>query len=346
MKRLLTLLLALALSTSLSACGGAPAGSAPGAVSGSASAAQSAAGSAPASTGVSVRLGGLKGPTSMGLVKLLDDGAQGLAANVYDFQMAGSADELTPLLIKGELDILAAPVNLAAVLYGKTQGGVELLAVNTLGVLYLVENGETISGWADLKEKTILATGKGSAPEYTLRYLLKQNGLDPDTDVTIEWKSEPSEAVALLAAGQAAVAMLPQPYVAAAQSKLPSLRTALDLTKEWDALGNGSRLVTAGLIARTEFVQAHPEAVEAFLKEYAASAAYVNGSVSQAAQLVEKYGIVQAAVAEKAIPACNIVCLTGPEMRSAAEGYLQVLYDSNPKSVGGALPGDGFYYGA
>ena len=273
---------------------------------------------------VTVRLGGLKGPTSMGMVKLLSDNDAGKTTNHYEFSMAGSADELTP---------------------NNSDGAVQLLAVNTLGVIYLVEKGgQTVTDWNSLKGQTIYATGKGSTPEYALNYLLEENGLDPAADVTIEWKSEPSEIVAQMAAEDHVIAMLPQPFVTVAQSKFDDLTIRLDLTKEWDALDNGSQLNTAGLVVRTEFAKEHPEAVAAFLKEYAASTQYVNENVSEAAQLVAQYDIVEAAVAEKAIPYCNIVCITGEEMKSSVQGYFQVLFDQNPQSVGGALPGDDFYY--
>ena len=281
----------------------------------------------------------------MGMVKLLADNDAGTTTNSYEFTMAGSADELTPKLLQGELDILAVPVNLGSVLYNNSEGSVQLLAVNTLGVIYLVEKGgQTVTDWASLKGQTIYATGKGSTPEYALNYLLEKNGLDPAADVTIEWKSEPAEIVAQMAAQDHVIALMPQPFVTVAQSKFSDLTVALDLTAEWDKLDNGSQLITAGLVVRKEFAEAHPQAVADFLKEYAASTAYVNENVTEAAQLVEQYDIVEAAVAEKAIPACNIVCITGQEMMTSVQGYLQVLFDQNPQAVGGSLPGDDFYY--
>ena len=193
----------------------------------------------------------LKGPTAMGLVKLMKDSESGeTTGNEYTFTLAGSADEVTPALLKGELDMACVPANLAAVLYNKTEGEIEVLAVNTLGVLYIVENGESVHSMADLKGKTIVAAGKGSTPEYALRYLLTENGIDPDNDVTIDWKSEHSECVAALASGQASVALLPQPFVTVAQSKIEGLRMALDLNAEWDALDNGSALITGVIVAR------------------------------------------------------------------------------------------------
>ena len=293
---------------------------------------------------VTIRIGGLKGPTSMGLVKVMEDDETGASANDYEFTIAGSADEVTPKLIQGELDIAAVPANLASVLYNNTEGAVQLLAINTLGVIYIVEQGETISSIADLAGKTIYATGKGSTPEYALRYILSENGIDPDTDVTIEWKSEPTEVVATLSSMEGGVAMLPQPYVTVAQGSVEGLRIALDLTEEWDALDNGSMLLTGVLLVRKDFAEAHPQAVADFLTEYEASTTYVNENNADAAQLIEKFDIVKADVAEKALPYCNITYIAGTDMKEPMDGYLQVLFDQNPESVGGTLPGDDFYY--
>ena len=302
------------------------------------------------------RIAALKGPTAMGLVELMSlsdtanemmEGKENVVStgNTYEFTLAGSADEVTPALIKGDLDMACVPANLAAVLYGKTNGAVEVLAVNTLGVLYIVENGGTVQSMADLKGQTIVAAGKGSTPEYALRYLLTENGIDPDKDVTIDWKSEHSECVAALASGQATIALLPQPFVTVAQNKIEGLRMALDLTAEWDKLDNGSGLITGVIVARRDVVEANPGAVDSFLQNYAASVEGVNGNTAEAAALVGEYGIVDAAVAEKAMPYCNIVCITGSEMKDKLSGYLQVLADAEPSSVGGTLPGDDFYYG-
>lgn len=294
---------------------------------------------------VTLRLGGLKGATSIGMVKLLDDAEKGETSVNYDFTMAAAADELAPLMIQGKMDVLAVPANLASVLYNKTQGKVQFAAVNTLGVVYVVEKGgETIQSVSDLKGKTIYATGKGTTPEYALRYLLSMHGLNMDTDVTMEWKSEPTETVAAMKMQENAVAMIPQPFVTVAQGQVENLRVALNLTKEWEALDNGSMFITAGLIVRKEFAEKNPDVFAAFLEEYKASTEYVNQNPAEAAQLVEKYGIVKAAVAEKAIPHCNITYIDGEEMKTALSGYLQVLFDMNPASVGGTLPGEDFYY--
>ena len=344
-RTLLSLSLALLLLLSLAACGRGP--DAPSAVPETA-APEPADPDGTADEVYPLRVGALKGPTAMGLVEMME--RRGPAASIYlwDFDLAGSADELTPKLIKGDLDIACVPANLAAVLYQKTEGQVVTLAVNTLGVLYIVENGgETIRSIADLAGRTIVAAGKGSTPEFGFRYLLEQNGLDPDRDVSIDWKSEHAECVAALAAGTADIALLPQPFVTVAQGKLETLRVALDLTAEWDALAGGSAMITGVAVARRELVEERPELVDVFLREYAISVDWVNENPAEAAELVAANGIIESpAVAEKALPKCNIVCLTGQEMYEKLSGYLRVLAEANPEAVGGELPRDDFYYGA
>ena len=295
-----------------------------------------------------VRLGAMTGPTGMGMVKVFRDADNSESRNPYTYSIMGAADELTPLVLQGELDIVSVPANLASTLYNKTEGGVRVLAVNVLGVLYIGEfNTEELNSVADLKGKTIYATGKGSTPEYFLRYILTQNAIDPDNDVTIEWKSEPSEVVALLNAEQKGIAMLPQPYVTAAATQLgEGFRVAISLSDEWAALDNGTLCTTAVVMARTAFVEENPQAVETFLEEFAASAQWVNENVADAAALCGEYEIIKAPIAQKAIPNCNIVCITGSEMKDALSGCLQVIFDQNPKAVGGQLPADDFYYGA
>lgn len=293
-----------------------------------------------------IRIAGLKGPTSMGMVKLMEDASADKTENNYQFAVYGTADEVTPKLIQGELDMAAIPANLASVLYNNTDGAIQILAVNTLGVIYITELGDTVQSIADLKGKTLYATGKGSSPEYALRYLLSENGIDPDKDLTIEWKSEATEIVALLSETGSGIAMLPQPYVFVAKGSVPELRVAIDLNQAWADLNNGSLMVTGVMVARKDFIEKNPAAVKAFLKEYKASTEYVNANVVEAAALIEKFDIFKAAVAEKALPYCNITYIDGPEMQTAMEGYLNVLFEQNPKSVGGKLPDDGFYYKA
>lgn len=354
MRRLAAAAALLVMLLSLAGCGntpvsssGAPAPSAsvpePSKPEGGAASAEASASAEPAS----YRIAALKGPTAMGLVWLMDKADKGQPAlNDYTFTLAASADEITPALLQGDLDMACVPANLAAVLYNKSGGQIVTLAVNTLGVLYIVERGDTVQSLADLKGQTIAAAGKGSTPEYALRYLLKENGVDPDKDVTIDWKSEHSECVSDLAAGQATIALLPQPFVTVAQGKLDDLRVAIDLNDEWDALDNGSALLTGVVTARREVVEENPEAVRNFLEDYKSSVTWVNENVSDAAALIGEYGIVDAAVAEKAIPYCHIVCETGAEMKEMLSGYLQVLVAEEPQSVGGELPGNEFYFDA
>lgn len=294
--------------------------------------------------GIDINIAGMSGPTSMGLVSLLDKSSKGETVNNYNFTLAGAADEITPKLVKGELDIAAVPANLASVLYNNTEGKIQILAVNNLGVLYVVEQGETIQSFADLKGKTIYSTGKGTTPEYALNYLLTQNGVDPAADVTIEWKSEATEIVAVLKQDPSAIAVLPQPYVTVAQTQVEGLNVALSFNDEWNALGNGSSLVTGVIVARKEFVEENPAQIAAFLDEFKASTEFINTNVEEGAVLVENLIGVKAAVATKAIPNCNIKFFEGAEMKTVVSGYLQTLYDQNPKAVGGTMPADDFYY--
>lgn len=300
---------------------------------------------------VAVRAVALKGPTAMGLVRFMSEVDNGnLADNDYSFDIVASPDEVTPLIAKGEVDIAAVPANLASVLYSKTEKGVRAIAINTLGVLYICELGDTVHSVADLKGKTIYASGKGSTPEYGLQYVLEKNGLVVGTDVQIEWKSEHAECVqAIATAAGEAVAMLPQPFVTTAQAQNDKIRVALDLTEEWDAVQAGdeqSTMITGAAIVRSAFADENPAAVDAFLEHYAESVDFVNENVEEAAELVGSYDIVAAQVAQKAIPECNIVCITGDEMAQKLSGYLDVLAEQNPQAVGGSVPGDDFYYGA
>ena len=291
---------------------------------------------------VKVRVAALKGPTAMGMVKLMEDSGEGsVNGNSYEFTVVGAPTEITPMLVKGEVDIAALPANLAAVIYNNTKGKVKVLAVNTLGVLYICENGNSVSSIEDLKGKTIYSSGKGSSPEYALDYILEQNGL---SDLPIEWKSEHAECVAALLNDPDAVALLPQPFATTAIMKNPSIRIALDLNKEWDKVSPESALLTGVVVARTEFVEKEGAAVEKFLEEYGKSTAWVNENVAESSRMIGNLGIVTAQVAEKALPYCNIVCITGPEMKERLSGYLEVLYNANAKSVGGVLPGEDFYY--
>ena len=351
MKKILSLLLAFSLALSLAACGGSASSAASSAavseVASSAAASEEEETAAPLSATEPLRIAGLKGPTTMGLVNLLSMEEDGTASMDYDLQLYGAADEIVPLLMKGELDMAAIPANLAATLYQKTEGGIQAVAVNTLGVLYVVEKGgDTVQSMADLKGRTILSTGKGTTPEYVLRYLLTQNGIDPDKDVTIEYYSEATEVTAQMANTEDAIAVLPQPYVTAAGLQDDTLRVALDLTEEWNKVAD-TQLITGVTVVRKEYAEEHPDVVAAFLTDYAKSVEAANTDLDGTAALCEEQGVVaKAAIAKKALPECNIVCLTGDELKTNASAYLQVLFDADPKAVGGAMPGDDFYWTA
>ena len=294
-----------------------------------------------------VKVGSLKGPTSMGLVYLMDQAEKGEAANNYEFTMVATADELLPSMVSGDLDIVLVPANVASVLYNKTEGGVSVIDINTLGVLYMVSGDNTIQSMEDLKGRTIYLTGKGTTPDFVLQYLLKENGLT--ADVTLEYKSEATEVAAVLTETPEVIGVLPQPYVTAACAQNENLSVVLDLTQEWAAVQGegGSSLVTGVTVVRNAFLEENEAAVDKFLEEHAASAAYANEHVEEAAELVAAAGIIEKApVAAKAMPNCNITYIDGADMKTALSGYLEVLFEQDASSVGGSLPGDDFYYGS
>ena len=355
MKKLLALLLAAVMTASLAACGGASSGSqAPSseaAPSGEASSSEAASGEADAAGTAdyekeTIQIAALKGPTAIGMLQMMEDAQNGEAPDDYQFTLAGSADEIVGRIVQGEFDIAAVPTNLAAVLYNRAEGRVQLGALNTLGVLYMLENGQTIQSVADLAGKTVHTISKGSVPEYVLNYVLAQNGLDPQTDLTVEYHTESTEVAALLAAGEAQVAMLPQPFVTSVLTQNDQVRVALDMTEEWDKVGDGSVLTMGCIVVQKDFAQNHPEAMARFLEAYDQSVAWVTdeANLEEAAALCESFDIMNAAVARQAIPECNIVFITGDEMEEKVGGFLQVLYDADPSAVGGAMPDEAFYY--
>lgn len=294
-----------------------------------------------------IRVGGLKGPTTMGLVKLMEDAENGEAQNNYEFTMITAADELTAMVAGNQVDIALLPANVASVLYNRTDKQVSVVDINTLGVLYLVSGDTSITSIDQLAGKTVYLTGKGTTPEYAFNYILSAAGLTAE-DVTLDFRSEATEVAAILAENPDAIGLLPQPFVTVALSQNDSLSIIMDLTEEWDKLqaeDSGSRLVTGVTIVNNEFLAEHPDLVNTFLEEHEASALYTDNHPAEAAELIAAAGIVaQAPIAEKALPYCNITCITGEDMKGALSGYLEVLYEQNPESVGGTLPDDAFYY--
>ncbi len=289
----------------------------------------------------------LKGPTAMGMVSFMDLTESGeITDNNYNFSIVAAVDEVAAMLVKGEADIAALPANMASVLYNNTEGAIQVLGVNTLGVLYLVENGDNLADISDLAGKTIYASGKGATPEYALMHILAENGLTDQ--VTVEWKSEHAECVAAVAATEGAIALLPEPFVTTARMQNPDMRVALDLNVAWEEMQGDvedkSALITGVLVANRDFVEANPDAMADFMGHYDDSVLYTKEDVLGAAELIGKYGIVTQEVAEVALPACNITWVTGEDLQNQLGGYLEVLMEQNPASIGGTLPADDFYY--
>lgn len=295
-----------------------------------------------------LRIGSLKGPTSMGLVSLMDKASKDAAEGDYEFIMVTDASELVAQMVSGDLDIALVPANMASILYQKTNHGINVLDINTLGVLYVVAADDSIKSITDLKGKTIYMTGKGTTPDYALQYLLAANGLISD-DVTIEYKSEATEVAAVLAQDSNAIGLLPQPFVTVAMAQNENLKMVLDLTKEWDNVQfeKGGSLVTGVTVCRSQLFEdaAAAKAIGTFMKEHKESAEFANANVEETAELVAGAGIIEKApVAAKAIPYCSITYIDGEEMKEKLYGYLSILYEQDPSSIGGELPDEAFFY--
>ena len=286
---------------------------------------------------IDIRVAALKGPTGMGMVKLMGD-----EYTHYDVSIESAPDALASRFISGDIDVAAAPINLAATLYNKLEGDVVVLSVATLGVLYILEDGDEIHSFADLDGKKIYATGQGSTPEYILNYLMDKNGVSAD----VEYVGEHAALATMLASGQAHIGMLPQPNVTAALGASENLCVALDLTDEWNKVSDAA-LVQGVVIARKSFVEKNKSAIEIFIKDYEASVDFVNGDVDASAAFVAAKGfLANEELAKQAIPSCNISAIFGDEMKRSVSEMLKVLFDANPKSIGDKLPADDFYYGA
>lgn len=322
MKKLLSVFLAIIITLSFAAC------------------------SAAESETVDVNAYVISGPTGIGAVQMMSKAENGEGSENYNFSVAATPEEVVSKISTGEADIAAVATNMAASLYNKTNGGVKIIAVNTMGVLYVLNNtGAQINSLADLKGRTIYTTGQGANPEYIINYLLTENGIDPQNDVKIEYKAEGSELVPVWATEPDAVIIAPQPIGTAITAKYDGSTQSLDLTDEWEKTSADSGLMMGCVVVRTEFLNEHPEAVKAFLNDYEKSITAATEVIDSTASLCEKYGIVASAgIAKAAIPHCNICFVTGSDMKNQLEGYLNVLFEANPKSIGGAMPGDDFWY--
>ena len=342
MKKLLSAALAAAMVLSLAACGKKDQPAQSGSQSASQSTSQSASSQQADFSDVTIRAAAMNGPTGMGMARLADQVRNDMLPYECDVTFSGSPDDVRAGLLSGELDIAAVPVNMAAALYNKTGGEILTLAANTLGVLYIVEKGDTVQSMADLAGKKILAAGQGSTPEYVINYLLEKNGLTDSVEV--EYVSEHAEAVTQMAAGSADLILVPEPFVTTALSKVEGARVALDLTQEWAKVSDAD-MVMGCLVVSKAFAEADPQALRHFMTQYAVSADYCTSHPAEAAVFIEEFGIMgSAALAEKAIPNCNIVCVTGREMVDMVTGMLTVLFDADPKSVGGSLPGEEMFW--
>lgn len=284
----------------------------------------------------------LNGPTGIGMVQMLEE-MEGVENPKYNIVLYQSPDEIVGKVVSGELDIACVPSNLGAVLYNKTEGGIKLLGMNTLGVLYIVENGQTVQNIEDLKGKTILSSGKDSTPEFVLNYILNEAGLVPGEDVTVEFMGNHSDIASKLMAEEGTIALLPEPFVTTVLAKDENIRMAIDVNEAWNNL-NQMDLPMGIIVANANVVKDNAKGIEAFLEDYEASVKFVDENLEDAAALVEKFGIVpNAALAKVAIPKCNIVYRDSSDSEDSLNKFYEILEQANPKAVGGKLPDEAFY---
>lgn len=334
MKKLLALILATLMVVSLAACGKATTDNK-----------KSSAAKSEEYKGIDMHVACMTGPTGIGMAKLMKDAEDKKTANNYEFTVAGAATDIMPKFLKGEIQIASVPTNVAATFYNNTKGKIRMLAVNTYGVLSILEKGDSIKEIKDLKGKTIYSTGKGQNPEYILKYILSENGINPEKDVTINFVSS-TDLVAKLISGEAEIAMAPEPAATTVMVKNKALKRVLSINDEWKKVSD-TELMMGCVIALDSYVKENPKAVEKFLEEYEKSIAFAKENVEDAAQYCETYTIAASkAIAQKAIPTCNLTYVTGKDMKKNVNGYFDVLFKADPKSIGGALPKDDIYYKA
>lgn len=294
---------------------------------------------------MTVRVAGLKGPTSMGMIQLFEEYKNPSEGVNFEYVSESAPDLLVGKLIKGELDFAAVPTNLASIIYNKTEGKYQLTNINTLNVLYVLTNGSDVDSIESLKGKTIHVSGKGATPDYMIRYLLSKNGLDPEKDVILDFSLDHASLAQAITAGDVEIAVLPQPFVTSVQLGNSDVKIGIDLLEAWEDVAGDALFAMGGLVVRTEFAKNNPDIVENFLSAYKDSVTFVNENPQEASLLVEKYGVLpKAKLAEVAIPKSNIVYMDALNNQPAIEEYYSILLDFNKASIGGQLPKDDFYY--
>jgi len=290
--------------------------------------------------GANINIGALRGPTGIGLAQLMARSEDGLTVNNYNFTLGGAPEEMTAGLINGSLDIATVPVNVASVLYNMTDGDVRMIAVNTLGVLFVLDATGEIETISDLEGRTINATGQGATPQFALEHILNENGIN----ATIVYNTEHTELASLMIAGNVELGVLPQPFVTTVTMQNPDINVALDLTAEWEAVNSGSAFVQGAIVARQSFIEENPDAIVLFLQDQAESVAFVTNNVEEASQLTGRFDIIPPPVALQAIPRSNLVHIIGDDMRPLVNSFLEVVYNANPQAVGGSLPDENFFF--
>jgi NitT/TauT family transport system substrate-binding protein len=285
----------------------------------------------------------LRGPTGLGIAKLAGDNPILPGDFDVEYRFSSAPDVTVSNVLSGEADIAALPTNVAARLYS---AGVpyRILAVNTLGVLYIVSTDPAIEDLGDLEGRELLVSGRGANPDIILRALLEGRGIDPDEDLAIRYANH-TEAAQLLLSGREQSALLPEPFVTRVLQQSPGARIAVDIQEEWQRqLGAGSTIGLGCIVVHNRLVEEEPAFVATFLEEYLASVEWVRSNPEQAGPIVEELGVgFTAEEAREAIPRANLVGLFGVEAYRAIDPYFRALYAFDPASLGGSLPGQDLF---
>ena len=293
-----------------------------------------------------MKIAAISGPTGMCMVSLMEETALGNAKHDYKFTVVTDPTQIVGKITSKEFDIAAVPTNMASAIYQKTSGGISVLALNTSGNLFIIEKNNTVSKIADLKGKTVYATGQGANPEFILNYVLKKNGLTVGTDVKVQYVADAKALVGVFKQNSDAILLAPQPAAASILGAIKGSKTVIDMTKEFENAA-GKKMYMGCIVVRNEFLEQNELAVKEFLKEYEASVNVILNDVEKGAALCEKYEIIpQAAVAKRAIPTSGVCFVAGAEMKTALQEYLSICLAEMPKLIGGKLPGEEFYFGA
>lgn len=278
------------------------------------------------------KLAVFNGVTSLGVAKLVKD--RGYA---YESSLYTDLSEVENLIKNGGADMAAVPVESAARLFNETKGAVKIIAVNNLGVLHLVTGDESIKTLADLKDKTVYATGKGTAYEHIMNFIFEKNAISPK----VEYVATEAELVTLAIEGKADICIIPEPYATKVVFENTKMKRVIDLSDEWNKFSEAP-LVQGVIVARTEYIEQNPEYIEQFLFQNEISVNFLNENIDAGADMLYNGQYFSTFdLARECVPACNLYFMKGEEMKAA----VKVVYDVLPAELtGGTVSADGICF--